>query len=275
MAQYRKILLSGSNAHVAQVTASNIPQATNNNTILFADSDGVVRTLSNLTYDTSGTGTIKFEGGTFSGSFSGDGSGLTNVTAELGNSLIDGAGISNFSYDGSAGTTSSLDLHPAGGLTFYDGNSDEGTDTGDGTDDYKLGLTSSLAGDGLEFPTNNDYSLLAINLDGTSNGDSGLQLNASGLSISDNIAGDGLSLNAGTGVMSVDLATDSGLEIDSGELKLADTLDGTGLTYSTPNSVLAIDSSVVVDDGNTITFATASNNIVITVTADNAVTDVT
>lgn len=267
MAQYRKILLSGSNAHVTQVTASNIPQATDNNTVLFADSNGVVRTLSTLTYNSS-QDTIEFDGGTFSGSFSGDGSGLTNVTAELANSIIDGTGIADFTFDGSAGATASLDLHPSGGLTFYNGNTDAGPYTGDGTDDYKLGLTSSLAGEGLTFPNSNDYSLLAIQLEGTSNGDSGLQLNSSGLSISDNIAGDGLSLNTSTGVMSVDLATNSGLEISSGELQLADSLDGTGLTYSTPNSVLAIDSSVVVDNGNTITFATASNNIVISVTSD-------
>lgn len=273
MAQFRKILLSGSNAHVTQVTASAIPQATDNNTVLFADSSGVVRTLSNLTYNLSGD-TIEFDGGTFSGSFSGDGSGLTNVTAELANSLADGAGIVDFTYDGGTAKTASLDLHTKGGLAFYNGNTDSGTSTGAGKDDFKLGLTSSLDGEGLTFPNANDYSVLAIQLEGGSNGSSGLQLNSSGLSISDNIAGDGLSLNTSTGVMSVDLATNSGLEISSGELQLADSLDGTGLTYSTPNSVLAIDSSVVVDNGNTITFNTSSNNIVIDVTSDGTVTPV-
>jgi len=272
MAQFRKILLSGSNVHVSEVTASNIPQATDNNTILFADSSGIVRTLSNLTYNSSQT-TIEFAGGTFSGSFSGDGSGLTGVTATLGNSLADGAGIVDFTYDGGTARTASLDLHPAGGLTFFDGNTDSGTSTGAGKDDFKLGLTSSLAGNGLEFPTANDYSEIQINLDGNSNSTSGLKLGSSGLAISDNIDGSGLGLSSG--VLSVDLATNSGLEIESNKLKLNDTLDGTGLNFATGNTILNIDSSVVVDNANTITFATGSTNVVITVTSDGSVSDVT
>jgi hypothetical protein len=273
MAQYRKILLSGSNAHVAQVTASNVPAATDNNTVLFVDSTGRVRTLSNLTFDSSQT-TLVFDGGTFSGSFSGDGSGLTGVTAELGNNLVDGAGVVDFSFDGSTGITASLDLHTKGGLAFYDGNTDSGTSTGTGTDGFKLGLTSSLDGEGLTFPNSNDYSVLAIQLEGDSNGSSGLKLGAAGLSVSDNIAGDGLNYNTGTGVMSVDLATNSGLQIDGGELQLHDNLPGTGLEYATGNSVIQIDSSTVVDNGNTITFNTSSTNIVIDVTSDGSVTDV-
>ena len=61
----------------------------------------------------------RFEGGTFSGSFQGDGSSLTGVTAEIANPLVDGAGVANFVYSGSAGQTASLDLAPKGGLTFY------------------------------------------------------------------------------------------------------------------------------------------------------------
>lgn len=277
MAQYRKILLSGSNAHVTQVTASVIPQATDNNTILFADSNGVVRTLSNLTYNSSQT-TVEFDGGTFSGSFSGDGSGLTNITANLTNALIDGAGINDFSFDGSSGTTASLDLHPSGGLSFYDGNTDSGTTTGTGTDSFKLGLSSSLAGDGLEFPTVNDYSQMAIKLYGTSDGTSGLHLSSNGIRVSNQIGGDGLVLSNTVGKLSIDLATNSGLQLTAvdgtGELKLADSLDGFGLTYSTANSVLAIDTSEVVTSTNTITFNTSSNNIVIDVTSDGSVTTV-
>lgn len=277
MAQYRKILLSGSNAHVTQVTASVIPQATDNNTILFADSNGVVRTLSTLTYNSSQT-TVEFDGGTFSGSFSGDGSGLTNITANLTNALIDGAGINDFSFNGSSGTTASLDLHPSGGLSFYDGNTDSGTTTGAGTDSFKLGLSSSLAGDGLEFPTVNDYSQMAIKLYGTSDGTSGLHLSSNGIRVSDDIGGDGLILSNTVGRLSIDLATDSGLQLTAadgtGKLKLADSLDGFGLTYSTENSVLAIDTSEVVTNTNTITFNTSSNNIVIDVTSDGTVTTV-
>jgi hypothetical protein len=43
--------------------------------------------------------------GSFSGSFEGDGSGLTGVVASAAFSLTDGAGITDFTYDGSAGAT--------------------------------------------------------------------------------------------------------------------------------------------------------------------------
>jgi hypothetical protein len=271
MAQFRKILLSGSNAHVSQVTASNIPQATDNNTVLFADSNGRVRTLSSLTYNSTDV-SLEFNNGTFSGSFSGDGTGLTGVTAQLNNSIIDGAGVKSFSYDGSTGATASLDLAPAGGLTFYNGNTDAGTATGAGTDDYQLGITSSLAGDGLQFPNANDYSILRIDLDGTSNGTSGLKTGSNGLAISDNIDGNGLSLSSG--ILAVDLASNSGLQIDTAELQLHDNLPGNGLTYTTTNSVIGIDTSVVVDDDNTITFKTGSTNIVISLTQDSGGTGV-
>ena len=270
MAEYRKILLSGSNAHVTQVTASNIPQATDNNTVLFADSNGRVRTLAALTYDSAAT-EIQFEGGTFSGSFQGDGSSLTGVTAEIANPLVDGAGVANFVYSGSAGQTASLDLAPKGGLTFYNSsNVDQGTGIGDGTDDYELGITSSLPGDGLEWQEN--YHKIRIDLDGTSNGTSGLKTGSSGLTLSDNIGGDGIALS--NGVLSVDLATNPGLEISSNKLQLQTGLDGNGLSFTTGNSVLGIDTNVVVDDDNTITFKTGSTNIVISLTQDSGGTGV-
>jgi hypothetical protein len=275
MAQFRKILLSGSNAHVAQVTASNIPQVTDNNTVLFANNSGVVRTLSSLTYN-SATPALEFNGGTFSGSFTGDGSGLTGVTSDLNNPLSDGAGITALSFDGSTGATASLDLSPDGGLTFYDGSgNDVGTSTGNGTDDYELGITSSLPSDGLEWVTAGDYHKMRINLNGASNGASGLKLVDDGLSISDNIAGNGLTLSSG--VINVTPALQGGLEIDgSGELKISSSLPGTGLEWATDSSELQIDSSVVVDDGNTITFKTGSNNIVISLTQDGGgITDTT
>ena len=49
-------------------------------------------------------------GGAFSGSFQGDGSNLTGVTAAASNPLVDGGGIIDFSYNGgSAGVTVSVD----------------------------------------------------------------------------------------------------------------------------------------------------------------------
>ena len=74
MATWKKLVLSG----------SNISQLNNDSGYLISTSTGV-----NL-------------GGAFSGSFQGNGSGLTNVAASsLTNALEDGNGISNFSYNGS------------------------------------------------------------------------------------------------------------------------------------------------------------------------------
>ena len=74
MATWKKLVLSG----------SNISQLNNDSGYLISTSTGV-----NL-------------GGAFSGSFQGNGSGLTNVAASsLANALEDGNGIANFSYNGS------------------------------------------------------------------------------------------------------------------------------------------------------------------------------
>tara|TARA_B100000963_G_scaffold242037_1_gene211804 strand:- start:20445 stop:21755 length:1311 start_codon:yes stop_codon:yes gene_type:complete len=269
MAQFRKILLSGSNAHVSQVTASILPDVSNNSNVLFADNtSGQIEKLSTLTYSSTGN-ELQFEGGTFSGSFSGDGSELTGVTGELGFALVDGAGVKGFSYDGSAIATASLDLSPNGGLTFYNGSTDAGTATGAGTDDFTLGITSSLPGDGLDWQS--QYNKLQIDLDGTSNGTSGLKTGSSGLALSDNIDGNGLSL--GSGILQVDLANQGGLKIDSAKLRLTGSLPGTGLEWGTQYSALQIDSTVVVDSGNTIEFTTGSNNITINLKSDTTVTN--
>jgi hypothetical protein len=74
------------------VSSSAISQLNNDSGYLVASSTGV-----NL-------------GGAFSGSFQGDGSNLTGVTAGTSNPLVDGAGIIDFSYNGSsAGVSVSVD----------------------------------------------------------------------------------------------------------------------------------------------------------------------
>ena len=87
MAEWKKIIVSGSDAHLASVTASNL---TNDN-ILVAGTGGALES-SGITYDgvtlalgssainSSGTSTVL--SGSFSGSFTGDGTGLTGLTAD-------------------------------------------------------------------------------------------------------------------------------------------------------------------------------------------------
>ena len=87
MAEWKKIIVSGSDAHLASVTASNL---TNDN-ILVAGTGGAVES-SGITYDgttlglgagvITSTGATSLVSGSFSGSFEGDGSNLTGVVAD-------------------------------------------------------------------------------------------------------------------------------------------------------------------------------------------------
>ena len=86
MAEWKKIIVSGSHAHLASVTASNL---TNDN-ILVAGTGGAVES-SGITYNGStlglgssvitSTGATSILTGSFTGSFTGDGSNLTGVSA--------------------------------------------------------------------------------------------------------------------------------------------------------------------------------------------------
>ena len=118
MANWKKIIVSGSSAHLAAVTVSGL---TNDN-IIVAGTGGVLES-SGLTYNGSvlglGTKTITSTGaasilsGSFSGSFQGDGSGLTGLPTTLniaGDSGTDGVSLLNdtFTIDGGTGLTSTV-----------------------------------------------------------------------------------------------------------------------------------------------------------------------
>lgn len=106
MADWKKVVVSGSAAHLLNVTASNL---TNDNLVIA----GVGGALENsgLTYNGTllnlGSAQVQAAGfsGSFSGSFQGNGAGLTGVVATSGFSLTQGEGISAFSYNGSGVAT--------------------------------------------------------------------------------------------------------------------------------------------------------------------------
>lgn len=110
--------------------------------------------------------------GSFTGSFTGDGSGLTGVQADtLPNSLVDGNGISNFTFDGSAGATVSVQ---ADGSTLSVGAS--------GVKVADAGITAtqiatSVAGDGL---AGGGGTALSVNVD-----DSTIETNSDSLRVKD------------------------------------------------------------------------------------------
>jgi hypothetical protein len=103
MANWKKVIVSGSAAHLLNVTASNLTE----NDLVIAGQGGALES-SGLTYDGSvlnlGSATVEAAqfSGSFSGSFEGDGSGLTGIVAtaeSLQNALESGLGISTFSYN--------------------------------------------------------------------------------------------------------------------------------------------------------------------------------
>ncbi len=128
---------------------------------------------------------IEFNG-TFSGSFIGDGSGLTGVTATTPASLNSSLGLGKsgsldpFSFNGGNKVVAQVITASGGGIEYAAGG---------------IRLISSLAGNGLQWET--QYNKLEIDLNGDSDGDSGLKLTPDGLAISDNIAGNGLQLSSG------------------------------------------------------------------------------
>lgn len=97
MATWKKIIVSGSNAHLNQITASSL---TDNN-IVVAGVGGALES-SGITYDGStlglgssiitSTGATSVLSGSFSGSFQGDGSNLTGLVSSLTVSGSDGTG---------------------------------------------------------------------------------------------------------------------------------------------------------------------------------------
>jgi hypothetical protein len=140
---WKRVLLSGSQFTVGQITASNIGATVNGSELIFASSSGEFQTSSFSINDNGdinlGSGELS---GSFNGSLSGDGSGLTNISNDFTNALTHGNGISPFSYNGSSGATIKLLL-------------DGGGNSGLVTSSDGLALNDTLAGDGLVWDGNN------------------------------------------------------------------------------------------------------------------------
>ena len=114
MTTWKKIIVSGSNAHLAQITSSVLTDGS----IVMAGAGGALKdsdiTLSGGELNVGSnsiisTGTGSIISGSFSGSFEGDGSGLTGVSAQVEESLNFGAGIFGGTFDGLTAVTASID----------------------------------------------------------------------------------------------------------------------------------------------------------------------
>lgn len=114
MATWKKIIVSGSNAHLAQITSSVLTDG-------YLVMAGVGGALKDSNISLSGgdlnigansiisTGAGSVVSGSFSGSFQGDGSGLTGVQAQVEESLLLGTGLFGGTFDGLTAITASID----------------------------------------------------------------------------------------------------------------------------------------------------------------------
>ena len=121
MAEWKKVIVSGSSAELADLTLDTALTVANGGTGL--TTSGVNNFLvgngaaSLTTVGSNGTGTVvRTNGatgliatGSFTGSFTGDGSGLTGVVGSISNALTDGNGITDFSFDGTAAVSISVE----------------------------------------------------------------------------------------------------------------------------------------------------------------------
>jgi hypothetical protein len=118
MATWKKVIVSGSAGEFTSVTSSVLT----NDQLLIAGVGGAIEN-SGISYDGSnvalGSSTITSTGatsilsGSFSGSFQGDGSGLTGVSAQVEESLLFGNGLAGGTFDGLTPVTASLNTGSA------------------------------------------------------------------------------------------------------------------------------------------------------------------
>ncbi len=210
--------------------------------------------------------------GSFSGSFQGDGSNLTGITADtLGNSLTDGNGISDFSFDGSGAASVAVQ---ADGSTLTVGSggvkvSDAGITA--------TQLNASVAGDGL---SGGAGTALSVNTDGTSITTSGDNLTLAGTTFSSSVDSridaaqtQATANSASIAALDTDFATDAELQAlsssasDSRDLIISDvqtnagdisTLQGVQGALVAATASYALSSSVA-DDITTLTGDISTN----------------
>ena len=101
MAKWKKVIVSGSSANLANLQVDSL---TSSQVVIGGGASNLTTTAingtGNIVATTAATGLS--HSGSFSGSFQGDGSGLTGVVAQASNALTQGTSITAFSYNGAA-----------------------------------------------------------------------------------------------------------------------------------------------------------------------------
>jgi len=292
MANWKKIIVSGSSAELASLSLDTSLTVPNGGTGLSTSGIGNFLVGSGATSLTTvgsnGTGTVVrtlgatglSATGSFTGSFIGDGSGLTGVGGTVTNSLTDGNGIANFTFNGSAPTTVTVELN---GSTLALASS--------GISVANAGITAtqlntSIAGSGLDGGAGTALSVKVDNSSIEISSDT-LRVKAAGVT-NTMLANSSIVLGTTTAALGTAVATVS-------DLKLLDTIatgsftgsfTGDGSTLTGIQTVLSIDAdsggaSIVsipsqtftIIGGSNITTSTAGQSIIVGLDASPTVTD--
>ena len=223
MAEWKKVVVSGSSAELADLTLDTALTVANGGTGLTAT--GVDNFLvgngaaSLTTVGSNGSGTVvRTTGatglsatGSFTGSFTGDGSGLTGVVGTISNALTDGNGIADFTYNGSSAVSIAVEA-----------------DSTTGGDVKPVSVTANGVGfdistvDGAALTTSGGE--LAVNVD-----DSSIEIASDALRVkAAGITNDMLAGSIANGKLVNDSVTLGNTEVDLGTT--AATIDGLTLT---------------------------------------------
>ena len=223
MAEWKKVVVSGSSAELVDLTLDTALTVANGGTGLTAT--GVDNFLvgngaaSLTTVGSNGSGTVvRTTGatglsatGSFTGSFTGDGSGLTGVVGTISNALTDGNGIADFTYDGSSAVSIAVEA-----------------DSTTGGDVKPVSVTAN--GVGFDISTVDGAALitsggeLAVNVD-----DSSIEIASDALRVkAAGITNDMLAGSIANGKLVNDSVTLGNTEVDLGTT--AGTIDGLTLT---------------------------------------------
>lgn len=149
MAEWKKVVVSGSTANLANLQVDGLSSG-----LVTGNSGNLTTTAINGSGNivaTTASGLV--HSGSFSGSFQGDGSSLTGITAtSLGNSLTDGNGIADFTFDGSGAASIAVELDGstlalgASGVKINDGGVDTTQLADDAVSAAKLADTAVTPG---------------------------------------------------------------------------------------------------------------------------------
>ncbi len=118
MAEWKKVVVSGSSANLANVQVDSLSSG------VVTGAGGNLTTTAingagNIVATTGASGLVHT--GSFTGSFTGDGSGITGLTTD--GSIVDGNGIADFTYDGSSNVVIKVDSGSLAGAGLGTNNS--------------------------------------------------------------------------------------------------------------------------------------------------------